>query len=124
MVNWFVAGIMFGVGLLLSYLAVYTNNPRTETEMEFWAIILLALATLYIGLNITGGLQSQESMMVFEQQKAYLAQHQPDNPVEDAALTQKKIELNEWLYSAQFRQKKFGVFSYYPPSIQEWEPIP
>ena len=49
--------------------------------------------------------------------------HEAKNAVEDAALTSKKIELNEWLYDAQCSKSRFGSWSFYPDSIFDLEPI-
>ena len=59
----------------------------------------------------------------FTKQKAYIETHEVKNAVEDAALTSKKIELNEWLYDAQCSKSRFGSWSFYPESIFELEPI-
>ena len=47
----------------------------------------------------------------FKEQSVYIATHKPKNDIENAALTNKKIELNEWLYQAQWAKEKFGIFS-------------
>lgn len=52
-----------------------------------------------------------------------LSRYCAKSPVEDAALTSKKIELNEWLYDAQCSKSRFGSWSFYPESIFELEPI-
>ena len=59
----------------------------------------------------------------FERQKTYIETHAAKNSVEDAALTAKKIELNEWLYDAQLSKSRFGGWSFYPDSIFDLEPI-
>ena len=59
----------------------------------------------------------------FERQKTYIETHTAKNSVEDAALTTKKVELNEWLYDAQLSKSRFGGWSFYPDSIFDLEPI-
>lgn len=56
-------------------------------------------------------------------QKAYIEKHVAANAAEDAGLTSKKIELNDWLYSAQLRKIEFGAWSLYPDVVVELEPI-
>jgi hypothetical protein len=59
----------------------------------------------------------------FQSQKAYIESHVSKDPLEDATITNKKIELNSWLFSTQQAQKNFGIFTFYPESIQNLEPI-
>ena len=49
--------------------------------------------------------------------------HEAVNDIEDAALTAKKIDLNDWLSQAQYLQDRFGGWSGYPESIQDLAPI-
>lgn len=42
---------------------------------------------------------------------------------EDAAITSKKIELNEWLYKAQYSKEHYGGWSLYPERVLELTPI-
>lgn len=64
-----------------------------------------------------------KEISVFEQQKAYIETHIPKNDIEDAAITSKKVELNGWLYEAQFSKKIFGGWSMYSDKVLELEPI-
>lgn len=60
---------------------------------------------------------------VFVQQKAYIESHVVENDVEDAALTTKKIELNDWLFKAQYSKARYGSWSLYPDAVMDLEPI-
>lgn len=64
-----------------------------------------------------------KEISVFEQQKAYIETHVPESDIEDAAITSKKVELNEWLYKAQFSKKNLGGWSMYSDKVLELEPI-
>lgn len=66
---------------------------------------------------------SPKEISVFEQQKAYIETHVPESDIEDAAITSKKVELNEWLYKAQFSKKSLGGWSMYSDKVLELEPI-
>nr|UVX52221.1 MAG: hypothetical protein [Bacteriophage sp.] len=83
-------------------------------------IIIVMLSILVI---LFGVLNVPRSINNFTKQKAYIETHEVKNAVEDAALTSKKIELNEWLYDAQCSKSRFGSWSFYPESIFELEPI-
>lgn len=86
------------------------------------AISIIAIVTAVVVI-LVGVLETPQSINNFNRQKAYIEMHEAKNAVEDAALTSKKIELNEWLYDAQCRKSRFGSWSVYPESIFELEPI-
>lgn len=66
---------------------------------------------------------SPQEMSVFEEQKRYIEGKGCCGTIEEAALTSKKIELNEWLYSAQAERRRFGEWSVYPDSVLDMTPI-
>ena len=59
---------------------------------------------------------------VFQLQKAYIESASKDD-IQNAALTMKKVELNDWLYNAQYRRNRFSDWDIWPESILELEPI-
>lgn len=81
------------------------------------AAVMLFISTLAISFICP------KEIIVFEQQKAYIETHIPKNDIEDAAITSKKVELNDWLYEAQFSKKIFGGWSIYSDKVLELEPI-
>lgn len=83
---------------------------------------ILAVVALFISISAFFFVNPKE-ISVFEQQKAYIETHIPKNDIEDAAITSKKVELNEWLYKAQFSKKNFGGWSMYSDKVLELEPI-
>lgn len=88
------------------------------------AEIIAIMAVVMMGMGIlVGVLETPQSINNFNRQKAYIEMHEAKNAEEDAALTSKKIELNEWLYDAQCRKSRFGSWSFYPDSIFDLEPI-
>ncbi len=82
-------------------------------------------ACLAVGLLIfpVAYVSSRSSVNQFKQQSAYLQAHIPANAVEDAALTNKKVELNTWLYDAQYQYEYYRFFSVYPAEIADLKPI-
>lgn len=86
------------------------------------AISIIAIVTAVVVI-LVGVLETPQSINNFNRQKAYIEMHEAKNAVEDAALTSKKIELNEWLYDAQCSKSRFGSWSFYPDSIFDLEPI-
>ena len=86
------------------------------------AISIIAIVTGGVVI-LVGVLETPQSINNFNRQKAYIEMHEAKNAVEDAALTSKKIDLNEWLYDAQCSKSRFGSWSVYPDSIFDLEPI-
>ena len=120
MLIWVIITIVFA--LFLAFCIIYDANHYNDWAMPVafvsgFAVVILVLVMLIQGLSISN------EISVFEKQSAYLQTHEVVDPVENAAITNKKIELNDWLYSAQWAKNKFGVFSMYPDSVWDLEPI-
>lgn len=123
MTNWI---IFLCVGVIITVLSL--RKCSIDSIDSSWVpfasgmvgIIIVMLSILVI---LFGALRVPQSINNFTKQKAYIETHEAKSPVEDAALTSKKIELNEWLYDAQCSKSRFGSWSFYPDSIFEWEPI-
>lgn len=81
----------------------------------FLVVGLLVFPIVYVN--------QRSSINQFKQQSAYLQSHISNNAVEDAALTSKKIELNTWLYNAQYEYEHYRLFSVYPAEISTLKPI-
>ena len=87
------------------------------------SVTLLVIAIMWGIMLPIIGIGNSQNVAVYNRQRAYIDNHVPDNAIEDAAMTQKKIELNDWLYGAQFAKQKFGNWSLYPDEILDLEPI-
>jgi hypothetical protein len=96
-----------------------------QTEDYSCACLIISVVAIVTCLVVipAGSISSQQSTNEFNQQTQYLSTHIVESDIENAALTTKKIELNTWLYNAKWSNNKFGIFSFYPDSIQELEPI-
>ena len=108
--------------ILLGLVALGIIGLAIHDEEPGWLImlVLVALFALMFGMS---SFDSNRTADVFQTQKAYIETHVPDSVIEDAALTQKKIELNDWLYKAKYNKERFGYFSVYPKIVLELEPI-
>jgi asparagine N-glycosylation enzyme membrane subunit Stt3 len=121
MLGW---SIVFVVSVLLAIVCFIIANKSWNFDwlvvpgviVSFFAVILLALM-------IAQPLSVSQEITVFNQQSAYIETHEPSDPIENAAITNKKIELNTWLFNSQWAKNKFGIFSFYPDSILELMPI-
>lgn len=119
--NWVIVIVVGIIGICVSH--------WLEGKIDFFlcllavgAISIIAIVTAVVVI-LVGVLETPQSINNFNRQKAYIEMHEAENAVEDAALTSKKIELNEWLYDAQCSKSRFGSWSFYPESIFELEPI-
>ena len=100
------------------------HSTKDEDMLSFvvglFGFIVVAFVLIVV---IVQTIEVPQSVNNFERQKAYIETHVAKNDIEDAALTAKKIELNEWLYDAQLSKSRFGGWSFYPDSIFDLEPI-
>lgn len=119
--NWIIV-IVFGIiGICVSlWLDGKIDCFLCLLAVEAISIIAIVMAVVVI---LVGVLETPQSINNFNRQKSYIEMHEAKNAVEDAALTSKKIELNEWLYDAQCIKSRFGSWSFYPDSIFDLEPI-
>lgn len=119
--NWIIV-IVFGIiGICVSHW-LWGKIDFSLCLLVVEAISIIAVVTSG-GVILVGVLETPQSINNFNRQKAYIEMHEAKNAVEDAALTSKKIELNEWLYDAQCSKSRFGSWSFYPDSIFDLEPI-
>ena len=95
--------------------------------VELTSVLMIAIGltgVLILGFTIPGTIMdNNKSIEVFKNQKQYIENAKSDNPVEDAAITQKKIEYNDWLFSEQAYYKNYRAFSLMPSEILYLEPI-
>ena len=118
--NWIVVLI---VCIILTGISVWASIEECSDLGFFGGLVGIFVSVLSLVIVLVGVLQTPQSINNFTKQKAYIETHEAKNAVEDAALTSKKIELNEWLYDAQCSKSRFGGWSFYPDSIFDLEPI-
>ena len=92
-----------------------------EEEYEF--LVLSFLLLFLVVIPFRAGIEIRRNADVFQEQKEYIETYTPRDMIESAALTNKRIELNEWLYKAQWSRTAFGFASLYPADVLELEPI-
>ncbi len=117
--------VVLGVLVVASVVFFAVNHYRNTWEE--WPVACGAtsciLAMVVLLTCIVGSLSTSIKIDRFERAKAYVETRLPGDPLEDVALTNKKIELNEWLFDAQARKTTYGTWSFYPESVLELEPI-
>ena len=68
--------------------------------------------------------KGKKEIAVFEQQKYYIEEVVPTLPSTDNyAITQKRVELNQWLYEIQYRYEHYSFFCFIPKEVMELEEI-
>lgn len=87
------------------------------------AVLCGSIAFIMAIICVIYSVQIPQEVSVFEQQKAYIESHVSKNDIEDAALTAKKVELNDWLYNAQYVNKRWNGWTFYPDSVQDLQEI-
>lgn len=116
MIAWLIIAVLL---ILIGWYAAY----RIGDALEFIPFICWALA-IFIGIVIVISVPINAiSINNFVQQSEYIQTHVPKDAIENAALTTKKIDLNDWLYNAQYSKRLFGVFSFYPDTVLALTPI-
>lgn len=120
MINWMILGVALAVISVVAFVLDCRKSYGWTLEIGFVtaiaaAVILLCCPIARIPIN--------SGCSVFAQQKAYIESHIAENAIEDAALTAKKIELNDWLFEAQYSKARYGSWSLYPDAVMDLEPI-
>lgn len=127
---WFIllgisAGIMI-LGIILwrcGKKTIYSYGKLATVGVWFTAICGIVVFISALVCSIGMPLRMRE-VATFERQKEYFEAVVPTlEEGENYALTQKKIELNEWLYEAQYEKKKYSFLSLYPDKVLKFEEI-
>lgn len=113
--------VLFVVGVAV--LVWDGNSGKYRDWPEPVGFLSIVVAVMWGVVVLVSALTISSNINQFDKQKLYFQTHKPASEIEDAALTQKKIEYNEWLYNAQWSKNKFGAWSLYDDEILEYEPI-
>ena len=120
MINW----IILGVALAVISVVAFVLECR---EYYGWTLLIGVVTSIGAGVTLMCCpimlISNSSDCSVFAQQKAYIESHIAENAVEDAALTAKKIELNDWLFESQYSKARYGSWSLYPDTVMDLEPI-
>ncbi len=118
---WWILTIILGLamigGILWQIFSCCDMAGGVLAALTGIAFIILLFVCIFQPVSCEG------SVYVFKEQKEFYEEHITDNKLEDVALTQIKIEQNNWLYSAQFMKKNYPFFSFQPDEVLELEPI-
>lgn len=116
--------ILCAVGVIMLVLGIIMCKVDSYSITGGVLCILGVALILIIGMvMICVPLENDKELDTFLQQKAYLESYEPTSEYDLAAITSKKIELNTWLYEAQYIKEHRPAFSFYGDEILEIEPI-
>ena len=120
--NWIIMCVIAVIIFVLSWIGWRLSYQYDEF---FCAVFFIScIVAIFSGaIYLCGSIDAQKEIAKFEQQKQYIESHIANNAIEDAALTSKKIELNEWLYSVQWNREHLGNWSLVPEYVMELETI-
>lgn len=120
--NWIIVCVVSVIIFTLSLVGLWRLDEYYEFFLALICIsVLVAISSVMI--YFCGTLEIQKNITKFEKQKQYIESHIANNAIEDAALTSEKMELNEWLYSVQWKREKLGDWSLIPEYVLELEAI-
>lgn len=119
---WYIGALVSFILLIVGIIIL--NN---SCDFEFFGFILTMISAIFLIISVIViplcTIIDKQDVNTFKKQKEYIESHVSKNDIEDAALTTKKIELNEWLYNAQYSKLKYSIFSFMPDEILGYEPI-
>lgn len=120
MINWIILGVALvcvcAVAVVLECSEFYGWTLVIGVVSGVVAVVILLACPI-------ARISHNSDCSVFAQQKTYIESHIAENAAEDAALTAKKIELNDWLFNAQYSKAHYGSWSLYPDVVMDLEPI-
>lgn len=119
---WYILGI---VCLVLLVVGIVLYNVSRRFDYLGFIVSVSAGAILFFIVLLVPiiTIQNKTSVEVFKRQKEYIENHISDNELEDVAITTKKIELNDWLFDAQYSKTHYNFFSLHPDEVLLLEPI-
>lgn len=120
MINWIILGVSLVVVCVVAFVLECRKSYGWTLVIGFVTAVAAAVILLCCPI---ARISNNSDCSVFAQQKAYIESHIAENAIEDAALTAKKIELNDWLFEAQYSKALYGSWSLYPDAVMDLEPI-
>ena len=68
-------------------------------------------------------IQAKAELNTFRAHKEYVENYEMTSEYDTAAIVTKKIELNEWLYKAQYTKEHYPICSFFGDEVLDLEPI-
>lgn len=122
--NWIILAILIATVIVATIIINHTVGRR---RYWVWPIYVYGICGVMLFFTVliagAGGATGKSEVNSFIHQKEYIEMHVPSSEIEDAALTVKKVELNEWLYGAQYSKARFEGWSLYPDCVEDLQEI-
>lgn len=121
---WWILLGLFGVMLIVGIILLIVDAKSLTVDCGTAGFVLTLSGSLFLivfaMVIFAISASNNTDISTFIRQKEYFETVVPTLPDPDNyALTQKKIELNEWLYEAQYEKKYYSFFSLYSDKILE-----
>lgn len=108
--------------LVIVGIVIHVLNEWDDVGILMALIFGIILLVLLICIPVVA-IADRQNVTVFKLHKEYIESHVPVDSIENAALTNKKIELNDWLFGAQYAKEHYGIFTFYPDEVITLQPI-
>ena len=116
-----VAGLLLIAGIILW---IVGNKYLWSSNMDVVGVCMTLIGVfsllIFTAVCTIIPIACKEEIATFIRQKDYFENVVPTLPdVDNYALTQKRIELNEWLYKVQYQKTHYSIFSFYEDKVLE-----
>ena len=122
--------IILIAGVISLAVGIFAKFKTKEFDFTRWDYISIIGIVLGVALVLVSSIlllilpvDSNKQLSNFISQKEYIENYEPTTEYDAAVIINKKIELNEWLYSAQYTKEHYPICSFYGDEILEIEPI-
>lgn len=115
---WYILGVACVIALIAG---IIIANVSDWYDYVGIAMAVIAGLILFFILLLAPIVAAQDKQLInqYKLQKEYIENHVVKDSIENAALTNKKIELNSWLINAQYSKEKYSFFTFLPGEIME-----
>ena len=119
---WIVAAALIVAAVALVVIKAVLNCYNYDW-LAIPALLCGAAAAFILLICAACSISAPREMYLFEQQKEFLENYEPTDAVENAAITAKIAELNEWLFSARYSVENWPAWTFYDEAVLDLEPI-
>lgn len=121
---WFIL-FLCGVSIVVSCIiceVVQRKIKKLYWDLSVWIASGIAIASIAILIWGVGSTSYMADLNQFKTQKVYMESHREET-MQNATMTMKKIEYNEWLVNEQYWYNNYYVLSFADKEIMELDPI-
>lgn len=111
-----IAGI--AIGYLIIHISLFINKKWRKSLLFGAILLIISFLFLFTGLDI-----ATDKMQEFNEKQAFIYNYIPANDAAKAVILHETINLNDWLYEAQYITAEYPLITFYPREILEWQPI-